>query len=228
MRENEPSLGVQRVQKTFGHAPVLRQLSISFGPGECILLLGANGAGKSTLLRLLAGLSNADKGRVFNSFPGTIGFLSHHLFLYGRLTVRENLELFSKLSGGACVEDALSRWGLESYAGTLVSELSKGNQSRVALARTFMGDPFVLLLDEPSSHLDDRGIQLLVDGLREIHAAQSGRSLTILATHDIHRLASLATRVIALARGQVLADSGPNAALSELQRVIDLYRESNR
>jgi ABC-type multidrug transport system ATPase subunit len=228
MRENEPSLGVQGVQKTFGHAPVLRQLSLSFGPGECVLLLGANGAGKSTLLRLLAGLSSADKGRVFNSFPGRIGFLSHHLFLYGRLTVRENLELFSKLSGRSRVEYALARWGLESYASALVSELSKGNQSRVALARTFMGDPFVLLLDEPSSHLDDRGIQLLAEGLREVHAAQSGSSLTILATHDIHRLASLATRVIALARGQVLADSGPNAASSELQRIIDLYRESNR
>jgi energy-coupling factor transporter ATP-binding protein EcfA2 len=86
----------------------------------------------------------------------------------------------------------------------------------------------VLLLDEPSSHLDDRGIQLLIDGLRETHAVQSGRSLTILATHDIHRLGALATRVVALTRGQVLADSGSNAASSELQRVVDLYRESNR
>jgi ABC-type multidrug transport system ATPase subunit len=190
--------------------------------------LGANGAGKSTLLRIFAGLARADKGRVINSFPGAIGFLSHHLFLYGRLTVQENLNLFSSLSGGSSVEEVISHWGLQSHASTLVSDLSKGNQSRVALARTFMGNPFVRLLDEPSSHLDDRGIQLLVDGLRETHSALSGRALTIVATHDIHRLGSLATRVVALAQGQVLADSGPHAASHELQRVIDLYRESNR
>lgn len=228
MREGDPSLGVQSVQKTFGHAPVLRQLSLSFGPGECVLLLGANGAGKSTLLRIFAGLARVDKGQVINSFPGPIGFLSHHLFLYGRLTVRENLALFSSLSGRSPVEEVVSRWGLEAHASTLVSDLSKGNQSRVALARTFMGNPLVRLLDEPSSHLDDRGIQLLVDSLRKTHSELSGRSLTILATHDIHRLGSLATRVVALARGQVLSDSGPDATSHELQRVIDLYRESNR
>ncbi len=227
MKEDEPSFGVQGVQKTLGHTPVLRQISLSFGPGECVLLLGANGAGKSTLLRLLAGLSHADKGRVLNSFPGRIGFLSHHLFLYGRLTVRENLELFSAISGVVRVEELLSHWGLEPHAHTLVSNLSKGNQARAALARAFIGEPPVLLLDEPSSHLDDRGIQLLVDCVRA-RVVQASSALSVIATHDIHRLGSLATRVVGLARGQVLADSGPNAPSHELQRVIDLYRESNR
>lgn len=228
MKEGELSLGVHGVVKTFGHVAVLRQLSLAFEAGECVLLLGANGAGKSTLLRILAGLSRADKGRVFNSFPGALGFLSHHLFLYGRLTVRENIELFAKLSGLVDVQGILTRWGLQGYADALVGELSKGNQSRVALARAFMGDPLVLLLDEPSSHLDDRGIQLLVEGVQEAQCARGGRSLTLMATHDIHRLAPLATRIVMLARGQVLADSGPRAAPEELQRVIDLYRDSNR
>jgi ABC-type multidrug transport system ATPase subunit len=228
MKEDELSLGVQGVLKTFGPVAVLRGLSLSFGPGECVLLLGANGAGKSTLLRILAGLSRADKGRVFNSFPGSVGFLSHHLFLYGRLTVRENINLFSQLSGRADGEDVISRWGLEAHAATVVSDLSKGNQSRTALARTFMGEPLVLLLDEPSSHLDDRGIQLLVGGIRDTQRAQAGRSLTVIATHDIHRLGSLATRIVMLARGQIVVDSGSKATPEELQRVIDLYRESNR
>jgi ABC-type multidrug transport system ATPase subunit len=228
MKDDEPSLEAHSVLKTFGPVPVLRGLSLSCGAGECVLLLGANGAGKSTLLRVLAGLSRVDQGRVVNSFPGHVGFLSHHLFVYGRLTVRENLTLFAKLSGRTDVAGIMSLWGLDVCAEAAVSDLSRGNQSRVALARAFMSEPSVLLLDEPSSHLDDRGIELLVDGIERTRVALSGRSLAVIATHDIHRLGALATRVVVLARGQVVADSGPSAAPAQIQHVMDLYRESNR
>jgi ABC-type multidrug transport system ATPase subunit len=228
MRGDDLCLVVEGITKAFDQLKVLRRISLSFACGECVLLLGANGAGKSTFLRLLAGLSRADSGKIESSSGGAVGFFSQHLFLYGRLTTRENLKLFASLAGHADVDLTLKNWGLSSYADTLVQDLSKGNQSRVALARAFLGAPSLLILDEPSSHLDEQGVELLARRIAEAREASQGRMLTILATHDLHRLGKLATRVISLARGEVAADSGPQSSDEERQRVIDLYREGNR
>jgi ABC-type multidrug transport system ATPase subunit len=88
----------REVSKRFGVVRVLRQLSVSFQRGEVTLLLGANGAGKSTLLRMLAGLSRPDAGSVFVAQSASIGFFSHNLSMYGRLTALENLDLFRSVS----------------------------------------------------------------------------------------------------------------------------------
>lgn len=228
MRGREPSLALQGIVKAFDAKPVLRQITVSFQSGECVLLLGANGAGKSTLLRVLAGLSQADAGKRLSSFGGTTGFLSQYLFLYNRLTVAENLALFSGVSDGEPVEDIVSRWGLMTYSAKMVGQLSRGNQARVALARTFIGNPSIVLLDEPSSHLDEQGVQLLTQVIKGAGPARTTMPLRIVATHDIHRLGPLATRIVVLANGRILADSGSDASTDERERVISIYRESNR
>jgi len=214
------------VSKRFGVVRVLRQISLSFQQGEVVLLLGANGAGKSTLLKILAGLARPDSGSIHHGLATSIGFFTHHLSMYGRLTVRENLDLFRRVAGFAeeRLSGALDFWALNDCASKQILELSKGTQARASLARVFMTKPSVTLLDEPTSNLDNRGVEMLLRVLRE----SDRQRCAVIATHDIHRLRGIATRVIVLEKGVVAADSGVNAASPELSRVIDQYLESNR
>lgn len=226
MESAEGVLAAREVSKSFGSFRALRSISLSFSIKEVVLLLGANGAGKSTLLRVLAGLSRPDAGAVARGDRVRVGFASHHHFLYARLTVRENLTLYSHLAGDNALtaREAIDRWGLGGVADKAVAELSKGNQARASLARALMGDPEALLLDEPSSNLDEQGTDLLKTAIRE----QGARGLAIVATHDIHRMRDVATRVVSVARGEIVADSGSGASADRIDSVIARYRESNR
>ncbi len=221
----EPLIEAKSITKSFGPKRVLQRASLACSAGEVVLLLGANGAGKSTLLRVMAGLSRPDGGQLTRPRAGSLGFLSHHLFLYSRLTARENLRLFGALSGvpGDSVAAALREWGLADVADRPVSELSRGNQARVGLARTFLNAPLVRLLDEPSANLDDSGVERLQ---RAILAGP--RSATVIATHDLHRLGGLATRVVVMSQGEVLADSGAGGSTAEIAQAVRAYRELNR
>ena len=214
------------LSKSFGAVRVLRRLSLSFQDGEVVLLLGANGAGKSTLLRIIAGLSRPDSGSVCGGAHSSVGFFSHHLSMYARLTVRENLDLFCRVAGSDQAElaRALELWDLTDCAAKQVHELSKGTQARASLARVFMTRPSVVLLDEPTSNLDNKSVDILGRALRE----PSQRRCVVVATHDIHRLRDVATRVVVLERGLVAADSGLSAARPQISAVIDQYLESNR
>ncbi len=219
-------VAVREISKRFGHVRVLRRLSVSFQRGEVTLLLGANGAGKSTLLRILAGLTRPDGGSVYTAPSASIGFFSHNLSMYGRLTARENLDLFRRvadLSRGA-LNRAEELWDLGECADKQVTELSKGTQARVSLARVFMTAPSVVLLDEPTSNLDNKSTEGLIGAVR----SEAECRCVVIATHDIHRLRVIATRVLVVDRGEIFADSGAGATQSSISRVIDCYLESNR
>ena len=218
---------VKDVSKTFGSLKVLRRLSVSFQPGEVVLLVGANGAGKSTLLKILAGLSRADSGEVVSK-ASKVNFLSHHLFLYSRLSVRENLKLFGSVQGVRSIDEVVRSLELGEVLDRPVSELSKGNQAKVGIARVLLGAPEVLLLDEPTSNLDEKGTALLLSALSQLQDATNGQTLTLLATHDLHRLAPVATRVIVLSGGEVISDSGPRASRETVAQAVERYREVNR
>ena len=227
MVESEPVIQVRNVSKTFGAVRVLNRLNLSFVAGEITLLLGANGAGKSTLLRILAGLARADSGSIDRT-TGRIGFLSHQSFLYSRLTVAENIKLFSEVTERQQVEPILSRWGLSASAKILVGDLSRGIQARVGLARAFLASPEVLLLDEPSSNLDERGTELLLTAMRDERERAGSKLVSIVATHDLHRLRSIADRIVVLSAGEVLADTGSKATPDDIDRIVGFYREANR
>jgi len=146
--------------------------------------------------------------------------------MYGRLTARENLDLFRSVAD--LPSDTLKRaeevWELNDCAHKQVADLSKGTQARVSLARVFMTSPSVVLLDEPTSNLDNKGTETL---LRAVRAGAEGRCVVI-ATHDIHRLRDIATRVLVLDRGEIVADSGAVAEPTSISQVVDYYLESNR
>ncbi len=220
-------IGLQGVCKSFGRQQVLRGLSLSIDSGEIILLLGANGAGKSTLLKVLAGLSRGDSGSVRRS-SGTVGFVSHNLFLYGRLTVRENLRLFSSVSGCPLEESLLSEFDLLAVGDQLVSSLSKGTQARVGIARAFSNNPDLILLDEPTSNLDEKATKLLLDGISRRMRERQGQMAVVFATHDLYRVSHMATRIVVLDRGAVADDTGPYASRERLDEVLVRYREINR
>jgi ABC-type multidrug transport system ATPase subunit len=175
---------------------------------------------------MLAGLSRPDAGSVYAAKSASIGFFSHNLSMYGRLTARENLDLFRSVSD--LTRDTLKHaeevWDLNDCAHKQVADLSKGTQARVSLARVFMTSPSVALLDEPTSNLDNRSTETLLHAVR----TDAESRCVVIATHDIHRLRDIATRVLVLDRGEVVADSGAAAEPSSISRVVDYYLESNR
>lgn len=218
---------LQGVRKSYGHQQVLRGLSISVDPGEIVLLVGANGAGKSTLLKVMAGLARSDAGSARRSSE-KVGFVSHNLFLYSRLTVQENLRLFSEVRGQRLDSALLSEFDLLSVVDQPVSSLSKGTQARVGIARAFIGSPEILLLDEPTSNLDESATKMLLSAIARRVSESQGRVTVVFATHDLHRVASLATRIVVLDRGTVSDDSGARASAESLEKVLARYREVNR
>ena len=210
------ALEVDGVSKYYGDFPALRDIRLSIQPGSTVALLGRNGAGKTTLLRIIAGLSKASEGsvRIQNadvreqSTRRRIGVLGHGISLYDELSATENLVLFANLYGLEEPEKTADTWlartGLDRVRDGLVREFSRGMRQRLAVARAFMHEPEVLLLDEPFTALDDRAIAVLQSLLAEAHAA--GRTI-ILSTHQLREALEVATHVALIQRGQ-LAFSG--------------------
>jgi ABC-type multidrug transport system ATPase subunit len=196
---------------------------LSVQKNEVVLLLGANGAGKSTLLRIVAGLSRPDDGVVERFSEPVVGFCSHHGSLYARLSVRENIALTSEALGLSSIEvDRMCQaWGIDRYMLKEVNGLSKGMYSRVALARAFLGLPKVVLLDEPSSNLDQEGTEILCSMITN----ESKMRAVLIATHDVARLQDIATRIVILERGTIIADSGLSG---DLKSVLARYYGAKR
>src|SRR3954469_22692052 len=157
MTQATPVLEVEGLSKSFGERAALREVSFDVGRGELLAVLGPNGAGKTTLLSILAGIAKPDAGRIDRS-NGEVGWVPQQAGLYRRLTVEENLRLFARMEKEEDVEATVTRMldvtGLEDRRHDQVSSLSGGNQQRINIAIGLLGDPSVLLLDEPSSGLD--------------------------------------------------------------------------
>jgi heme ABC exporter ATP-binding subunit CcmA len=211
------AVGVDGVWKFYGDYPALRNVSLSAAPGACLALIGRNGAGKTTLLRTIAGFSRPGKGKItiFGNGPRDtqtrrlMGFIGHGISVYDELSALENLTLFGKLYGLADPKqtalDWLERTGLDRVKDGLVREFSRGMRQRLAVARAFLHEPKVLLLDEPFTSLDDRAIAVLQRLLRE--ALADGKTI-VMSTHQLREALELATHVALLNRGQV-AFHGP-------------------
>ena len=197
-------LSAQKVSKYFGTFPALRQLSFELEAGDCVALLGRNGAGKTTLLQLMAGLSRPTDGKL--KVASRISLLGHGIGVYDELSARENLQFFAGLSSVAIDVDAwLRKVNLFEVANAPLREYSRGMRQRLALARTFMGEPELLLLDEPFTSLDDKSTALLQTLLAE---ALTRNATIVVSTHQIPEAMALASRILFLERGK-LAYFGP-------------------
>lgn len=200
------SLSACGITKTLGRVKVLNNLEFKISSNETCLLLGKNGAGKSTLLRIIAGLMRPDAGhrelgrdRLKDAqCSRAISYLGHQPQLYAELTVQENLRFRLELEDKLLkIEEVLKHWELERLAEIPCSKLSKGMAARVGLAIAFASQRAFILLDEPTASLDDQGVKLLAQAIKD-HADSSG---ILIATHDIRRVWPLATRAVFLSDG---------------------------
>jgi len=203
--------------KSFGPRVALAGVNISVETGEFVTLVGPNGAGKTTLLRILATLTRPTSGavRIAGLDPARagsearrrIGFLSHQTLLYDDLSAEQNLRFYARMydldAAAARVDDLLERVGLAARREDLVRTLSRGMHQRLALARSVLHRPQVLLLDEPYTGLDPQAAQALTDLLVEL-VGEGGTIL--LTTHNLERGLALGRRVVMLARGRVVCD----------------------
>lgn len=199
------------VSVSFDGHHVLRDVSIHADTGEIVALLGASGSGKSTLLRVIAGLLTPETGRI--DIGGTdvtrvpthrrgVGMVFQDNQLFPHRTTIENVEFGLKLAGIDRTERReraglwLDRVGLGGFGPRRVTELSGGEAKRVALARTLVVEPPVVLLDEPLTGLDRELHDQLVDELARLLRATS--STAILVTHDVDEASALADRTLLL------------------------------
>ena len=187
-----------KLSKRFGDKRVLEGLELEVPTGGFVLVTGPNGSGKTTLLRLCAGLAAPTGGELEVDAPrGSIGFLAHEPLVYRELTALENLDLYGRLYRiperrercGAMLE----RFGLWRSRNERAGTFSRGMLQRLAICRTFLHDPDLLLLDEPFDGLDTEGAKMLY-----LKLAEYG-STALVATHDPKSLAVRATARLALA-----------------------------
>ena len=188
------------LEKDYGEKRVLRGLDFELERGGFLIVTGANGAGKTTLLRLCAGLAIPTGGTLeVEPERGAIGFLGHEPLVYLELTALENLDLYGRLyrvpERRERIGMLLERFGLWESRGERAAKLSRGQLQRLALCRSLLHKPELLILDEPFSGLDEAGAALLD---RELAGMRERRTILV-ATHDPERVAQLATGRLALA-----------------------------
>jgi ABC-2 type transport system ATP-binding protein len=216
----------ERVTKRYGDRAALREVSFEVAPGETVAVIGPNGAGKTTLLQILAGALAPTSGTV-SLAPEEVGWVPQHPALYSKLSVAENLRLFARLERakpgqrrhgwrrwwsrgrpdggpgnaidvGRAVDRMLDQTGLRERADDELSKLSGGNRQRVNIAIGLVGDPDVLLLDEPAAALDPRQRERLWRFIRDLGTT------VVFSTHDVGEAERFADRLLVLADGELL------------------------
>jgi ABC-2 type transport system ATP-binding protein len=220
-------LTASHLTRRFGNRVAVDDLSFELQPGEIFALLGPNGAGKTTTLRMLAGLIAPTAGVVriggepvsratASRLRSRVGFLTEMPGLWDRLTVRENLSVYARLHGlphpSRAVDAALDAFGIGDRGRDAAAHLSKGLKQRVALARTLLHKPDIVLLDEPTAGLDPesaRDVRELILRLR------SEKRAVLMSTHHLDEVERVADRV-AVMRSRLLALDTPSALRQRL------------
>lgn len=252
-------VSIQHISKSFGSQKVLNDVSLEIPAGQIVGLLGPNGAGKSTLMKILIGLWSADSGKI--SVPERIGYLPENNPLYEEMYVTEYLQFMAGLtsvspkgglSGEAglysvseAVSSLIDKVGLTPERHKHIRELSKGYRQRVGLAQALLGDPQLLILDEPTTGLDPNQlveIRALIRDLtanRESVCQSEGRSVSkavcqqsglsaersiILSTHIMQEVREMCDRVVILDHGTVKAD----LPIDQIDNLETLFHEKTQ
>jgi ABC-2 type transport system ATP-binding protein len=206
-------LAMKELTKRYGETVALNRLSLSLPQGSVFGLLGPNGAGKTTLLRLLMGFVFPDDGEIDlgGLSPTQIGFLPERAFYPPRFSIRDYLGTIGKLAGlqrnglQAEVDQRLAQLSLDQVARRRLGACSRGMLQRVGLAQALLGDPQLLLLDEPALGLDPAGQRFMREQIRSLH--RSGKTV-LLSSHHLDEVTRVCTDVAVLQQGQ-LVRNGP-------------------
>jgi ABC-2 type transport system ATP-binding protein len=212
---------VRNLTKVYGETVAVDGISFTVREGEILGFLGPNGAGKSTTMRVLTGYTPATSGtarvggfdvaRESQKVRRILGYLPENAPVYDEMTVRGYVGFFAEVKGlrgaarKAAVDQALEECGLADVAGRLLMNLSKGYRQRAGLAQAVVGDPKVLILDEPTIGLDPKQIR----EVRALIRAMAGRRTVILSTHILPEVSLTCSRVVIINRGRVVASGTP-------------------
>ena len=245
------AIRIEHLNKHIGKQHVLKDVNLTIGDGEVIGLLGPNGAGKSTLMKILVGVWDATSGEV--QVPKSVGFLPEQNPLYEDMYVREYLRFFVELrtnsqlpiSHSQLVENLIERVGLTAEANKRVGQLSKGYKQRVGLAQAMIGDPELLILDEPTTGLDPNQLEdirtlirnlgnpsvstgvcadLQPEGRSTSYRALARSATVILSTHILQEVKQMCSRVIIIDHGEIKVDK----SMSEIENLEETFKEATR
>ncbi len=211
---------IEHINKSFGAQQVLRDVNLDIAEGQVLGLLGPNGAGKSTLMKILIGLWRADSGTA--SVPPRIGYLPENNPLYEEMYVAEYLRFMAKMTQiEDCklkIEDLIEKVGLTPERHKHIRELSKGYRQRVGLAQALLGDPQLLILDEPTTGLDPNQLVEIRALIRDL-----GKERTvILSTHIMQEVREMCDRVVILDHGIIKADE----PIDKIKNLEELFRKA--
>ena len=221
MSARAPAVALHGVARRFGRRWVLRGADLIVQQGESVALMGKNGSGKTTLLRVIATLIKPSRGsgKVLgldlledaSQVRELVGLLGHHSGLYDDLTASENLRFSLRMAGqphdAKLVEPVLEQVGLREHGQERVRGFSAGMRRRLALARLFLRQPQLLLLDEPYAAFDQSGVDLVNRYAREV-VGRGGA--VIVVTHDFARARTAVDRVQRIEEGRILHGPGGN------------------
>jgi ABC-2 type transport system ATP-binding protein len=226
----DPALvSVSGLTKSYGGRVAVRNVSLELTPGVTGLL-GPNGAGKSTLVRCLAGLCGWDEGEVriagidpawrARDARGTVGFMPERVSFPPEMRVDQYLRFAAEGKGiprslrRSAVEAALGRAGLDGVRSRIIPNLSKGYRQRVGLAQALLGEPPVLILDEPSAGLDP----LHVIEIRTVLQRYAEERVVLVSTHSLGEVRQLCSRVLVLSQGRLVYDGSIAGMAGELHQ----------
>ncbi|MEJ2772140.1 MULTISPECIES: ABC transporter ATP-binding protein [unclassified Stygiolobus] len=189
-------LGLYEVSAGYGKTEVLHDVSFEIKENGIYVLLGRNGAGKTTTLRVIAGILPPFKGKIKKE--GNIGYLSHSFALPQEMSVKESLEFFSQIIGGD-PNNVIGRFHLEDILDKRISSLSQGQKKKLSLAKVFLKDYDIYLLDEPTENLDP----ILASEIRKLIVSLSKSKIIIYTSHNLYEAREIGNYVIVIDKGRI-------------------------
>lgn len=225
----------KQLTKRVGAKQILHGIDLSLQSGQFLTIFGPNGAGKTTLLKILSLLTSPTSGSLMIAgqevadnaadLRKQIGVISHHSYLYGNLTARENLLFYGRMYQvpdlEQRIEEVLSEVGLGMFFNDPVRIFSRGMLQRLSIARAILHNPRILFLDEPYTGLDLQAIEILNSVLAGLKDQQR---TVVMITHTFDVGLALSDEVLIINKGRV-AFHGARSEVGSLEEFQDLYRE---